>query len=367
MPVDARRPPSDSAEPTRAGARAGEARAGTKPVALALQGGGAHGAFTWGVLDRLLQEERVSLEAISATSAGTMNAVVMADGFAAGGREEARARLAAFWRAISAAGARYSPLRNNPFELWMRRAGWPSDLTPSWLAVQTMTQLFSPYQLNPLDLDPLREVLAAHVDFSRLRACKGGPELYVSATNVRTGKIKVFETHEITVDAVLASACLPHLFKAVEIDGEHYWDGGFMGNPAIFPLIYRKGCTDVVIVHINPLERAGVPKTASEIADRVNEISFNSSLMREMRAIAFVTRLIDEGRLDAGRYKRMLVHSIRDDAEMVRLGIATKYETDFAFLERLRDLGQAAGERWLSGHYEDIGQRSSIDLVETFL
>ena len=338
-----------------------------KPVTLALQGGGAHGAFAWGVLDKLLEDGRLDIEAMSATSAGAMNAVVMAYGVSIGGAEGARTKLEEFWKAISDAGSLYSPVRTFPWEKWLQASGFHSEFSPSFMAFQAMTHLFSPYQLNPFDFNPLRDVLVKIVDFEHLKVCPIATRLYLSATNVRTGKVKIFENGDLSANAVLASACLPYLFQAVEIDGEHYWDGGFMGNPAIFPLIYRQGSRDIVIVHINPLERKKLPTTAHEIFDRINEISFNSSLMREMRAIAFVTRLIDDGALDEKNYARILVHSVRDDAEMENLGVATKLNPDWDFLCRLRDAGRRRAEAWLNQNFEAVGQRSSVDLKAVYL
>lgn len=346
---------------------AGTAGVALKPVTLALQGGGAHGAFAWGVLDRLLEDGSLDVEAMSATSAGAMNAVVMAYGVSLGGAEGARAKLAEFWKAISDAGRLYSPVRTTPWEQWLQAFGIKSEVSPSFMAFQAMTHLFSPYQLNPWGFNPLKDVLTNVVDFSRLQICPVATRLYLTATNVRTGKVRIFENRELSADVVLASACLPYVFQAVEIDGEHYWDGGFMGNPAIFPLIYRKGSRDVVVVHINPLERAKLPVTAPEIFDRINEISFNSSLMREMRAIAFVTRLIDEGALDDKRYARVRIHGISDDAAMAELGVATKLNPDWEFLTRLRDAGRRACDVWLARNFESIGERSSVDIGDVYL
>ena len=338
-----------------------------KPVNLALQGGGAHGAFGWGVLDKLLEDGRLAIEAISATSAGAMNAVVLAHGYSLGGAEGARAKLDEFWREISSAGMLYSPVRSFPWEKWLQAYGIHTEFSPTFMAFQAMTHVFSPYQLNPLNFNPLRDVLEKVVDFSHLCACPHAPRLYLSATNVRTGKIKVFENQAVSSDVVLASACLPYIFQAVEIDGEHYWDGGFMGNPAIFPLIYNGRSRDVVLVHINPIVRKRLPTTAPEIFDRMNEISFNSSLMREMRAIAFVTRLIDDEALDRRKYSRMLIHSIRDDAEMAELGVATKLNPDWDFLCRLRDVGRRNAEEWLARSLDSVGRVSTVDFAEAFL
>ena len=344
------------------------ARGARKPVNLALQGGGAHGAFAWGVLDKLLEDDRLAMDAISATSAGAMNAVVMAIGMAEGGREGARAKLAEFWREVSQIGHLWGAVPASPFQP-------PTELLPPWPTTaafaffwfDAMTRVWSPYQLNPLDINPLKDVLLRVVDFDRLRLSPHATRLFLSATNVRTSKIRVFENAEITADVVMASACLPYIFKAVEIDGEAYWDGGFMGNPAIFPLIYRGASADVIIVHINPIVRDKLPTTAPEIFDRMNEISFNSSLMREMRAIAFVTRLLKDEAIDDGRYKRMLVHSIRDDIEMGRHGAETKINPEWSFLVRLRDAGRQAAERWLEASFERVGKETSVDLTADYL
>jgi NTE family protein len=342
-------------------------RTNQKSINLALQGGGAHGAFAWGVLDKIIEDGRLDISAISATSAGAMNAVVMAYGVSIGGMAGAREKLHEFWREISRAGEIYSPVRTSPWEKWLAAYGFTSEFSPAFMAFQSMTHLFSPYQLNPFDINPLKDVLQQVVDFERLSKCNRATRLFLSATNVRTGKIKVFENAQMSADAVLASACLPYVFKAVEIDGEAYWDGGYMGNPAIFPLIYNKGSKDVVIVHINPIERKKLPRSAPEIFDRINEISFNSSLMREMRTIEFVTRLIDEGALDDKKYARLRIHSIRDDAEMTQLGVATKLNPDWDFLCRLRDAGRARTAEWLETNLDHVGERSSIDLADVFL
>jgi NTE family protein len=347
------------------GAKASDAN--VKPVNLALQGGGAHGAFAWGVLDKIIEDGRISIEAISATSAGAMNAVVMAYGVSVGGMDGAREKLAEFWREISRAGELYSPVRTTPWEKILQLYGCHSEISPTFMAFQAMTHMFSPYQLNPFNFNPLKDVLTEVVDFNRLRTCNHATRLFLSATNVRTGKIKVFENSEMTPDAVMASACLPYVFQAVEIDGEPYWDGGFMGNPALFPLIYKCKTRDIVIVHINPIVREKLPKSAPEIFDRMNEISFNSSLMRELRAIEFVTRLIDEGALDSKNYQRMRIHSISDDAEMAHLGVATKLNPDWDFLCRLRDAGRRRAADWLEKNFDTIGTKSSVDLAEVYL
>ncbi|TLY52065.1 MAG: patatin-like phospholipase family protein [Gammaproteobacteria bacterium] len=334
-----------------------------KAINLALQGGGAHGAFAWGALDTLLADGRIDIEAISATSAGAMNAVVLADALSDGDREHARERLSAFWRAIANAGAKYSPVK--PLRDWSGRA-LPVEQSPFYWMFDTMTRLFSPYQLNPLNFNPLREVLEQQVDFEKLRKTRG-INVHLCATNVETGRVRIFNRDELTPDTVLASACLPLLFQTIEIDGAHYWDGGYIGNPAIFPLIYGSQSRDVVIIHINPIVRPGIPKTAPEILNRINEISFNSSLMREMRAIAFVTRLIQSKKVKASEMKQMLIHSIRDDEAMTAHSVASKLSPDWDFLCQLKDSGGAVTERWLRTHFDDLGQRSSVDLEAEFL
>jgi len=334
-----------------------------KAINLALQGGGAHGAFAWGALDAILADGRLDIEAVSATSAGAMNAVVLADALTGGDADHARERLTAFWRAIADAGQTWSPVR--PLRDWFGRA-LPVEQSPFYWMFESMTRLFSPYQLNPFNFNPLRQVLDQQVDFEKLRETNG-VNVHLCATNVETGKVRIFNRNELTVDSVLASACLPFMFQTIEIDGAHYWDGGYIGNPAIFPLIYGSNSRDVVIVHINPIVRHGVPKTAPEIMNRINEISFNSSLMREMRAVAFVTRLLDQGKVDPQDMKQMLIHSIRDDEAMTAHSVASKLNPDWDFLCQLRDSGGATTERWLRAHYDDVGRRSSVDLAAEFL
>ena len=338
--------------------------ADTKQINLALQGGGAHGAFGWGVLDRLAEDARLDIEGISGTSAGSVNAVVYAHGRMLGGRDGARAALEGFWRKVSESGRTYSPLGATP---WAE--GRSMNFNPAYILFDTMTRALSPHQFNPFDLNPLRDVLDACVDFEMLSGCRE-VELFISATNVRTGQIRVFRNHDVSLDSVMASACLPQLFRAVDVGGEAYWDGGFMGNPALFPLFYHTKSRDVVIVHINPIERVGVPATAPEIQDRVNEITFNSSLLRELRVVAFVTRLIEQGWLKdeyVGRMKHVLMHAIRADEAMSGLPVASKLNTDWGFLTRLRDLGRAAADAWLAQSFEHLGERSTVDLARDYL
>jgi NTE family protein len=338
--------------------------ASVKTVNLALQGGGAHGAFGWGVLDRLIEDGRLAFEGISAPSAGAMNAAVLASGWTQGGPEGARRALAAFWRAVSEACSRYSPYRG--FGFGNGPGQYSLEHSPGYLLMDMCTRLFSPYQLNPWNFNPLREVLEAHVDFAALRR-HSDIKLFLAATNVETCKVRIFECGDLTPDAVLASACLPFMFQAVEIEGQFYWDGGYLGNPAIFPLIYQCDSRDVVIVHLNPIVRRGCPRTAAEILNRLNEVSFNSSLMREMRAIAFVTTLIERGKLAPDEFKLMRIHSVRADEEMVQHGVSSKLNADWGFLSHLHDKGREYADKWLAQNFGAIGRASSVDVRAEFL
>lgn len=335
-----------------------------KTLNLALQGGGAHGAFTWGVLDRLLEEPHLNFEGIVATSAGAMNAAVMTYGLIEGGREGAQKALANFWRRVSHAAA-FSPIQPTPLDRLSRNRSLENS--PPYILFDLVTRMMSPYQFNPLNINPLRRVLEQSMDFEALRTARCKVKLNICATNVRTGKVKVFSNDDITCDAVMASACLPFLFRAVEIGEDAYWDGGYMGNPAIFPLIYGCDSPDVLIVHINPMSRPELPRTATEIMNRINEISFNSSLMREMRAIDFVTQLIDKGSIQGMALKRMLIHAISADDIMLGLGVASKLNADWEFLTDLRDAGRERAARWLVENHRHIGKRSTVDIHNTYL
>ncbi|MDA0786732.1 MAG: patatin-like phospholipase family protein [Proteobacteria bacterium] len=344
-------------------AKAGRGTGPAKQINLALQGGGAHGAYTWGVLDRLLEEPRIEIDAISGTSAGAMNAVVLAAGLSDDGAQGARSHLDQLWRRVADLD-RLSPIQRNLWD-WMG-GGFRLDNSPGLAFVETLTRTFSPYQVNPLNLNPLRGLIEDMVDFDLVRYASR-VKLFISATNVSTGRARIFENREITTEVLLASTCLPHVFQAVEIEGEHYWDGGYMGNPAIFPLIYGSDTRDVVIVQINPLERKGVPKTARDIQDRVNEISFNASLIHEMRAIHFVTRLIHSGALDEALYKRMLIHMIESEDTLEAFGASSKMNADWGFLCTLKEIGRNAADSWLDANFDKLGEESSIDVAATFL
>ena len=334
-----------------------------RPISLALQGGGAHGAFTWGVLDRLLEDGRLDLHGISATSAGAMNGAMLVYGMLDGGPEGARVLLRKFWKRI-ADGGRYSIFRPGPFD---KLAGNHNlDRSPAYHFFDLLTRSLSPYQFNPTGLNPLRETLDSLIDFERLRR-DAKIKLFVNTTNVRTGKIRVFSPKEITVDTLLASACLPHLFHAVEIDGEHYWDGGFMGNPAMFPLLYNCEASDIVLIEINPISIEKLPDSARAIIDRMNSISFNATMMREMRTIALVTRLLDQHRLtSASNLRRINFHIVQAEKEMERSGASSKFNLDEDFLEILFDLGRTTATRWLKENFQTIGVNSTVDLNKLF-
>jgi len=336
-----------------------------KSLNLALQGGGTHGAYAWGILDKILEDGRIDIEAISATSAGSMNATALAYGMHKGGRERAREALHDLWENISKAGQFYSPVRRTPFDESLFQS---SDNSLSYMAFKTFTRVFSPYQYNPFDINPLKDIMEDCVDFEELRRCDC-IKIFINATNVATGKPRIFHTNEITLDAVMASAALPDIFKAVEIDGQQYWDGGYLGNPALYPLFYNTDCCDLMIVHINPLERPELPQTAPDIMNRLNEISFNSSLMHEVRAIVFVKKLIEQDMLKdefKDQYKDILLHSIRADSALCDLSVASKYDSAWDFLISMRDKGQKQAALWLDKHFTDLGKKTTADL-EDFL
>ncbi len=332
-----------------------------KRINLALQGGGAHGAFTWGVLDHLLEDGRLGIEGISGTSAGAVNAVMLADGLRRGGTQEARKRLADFWRAASLGGD-LPPLQRAVAERLFSLV--PSEGSPTFNWLAAWSQYLSPYDLNPLNINPLKDLVERFVDFDGLRA--DARPIFIAATNVQTGQLHIFPHDKISAEAVMASACLPAMFRAVEIDGVSYWDGGYLGNPVLYPFFRSTDSEDVLIVQINPLIRKKIPTSTREIVGRVSEITFNSSLLAELRAIEFVNRQIDQGRLPHGtgknEYRRINVHRIVLEGLGERFASATKLRNDYKSFELLRKLGQRAARRFLEKHFEDVGARSSIDL-----
>lgn len=342
-----------------------------KTINIALQGGGAHGAFAWGVLDKLLEDGRLKAEGFTATSAGTMNALAFTQGLTENGPEGARACLENFWSEISKEGSIYSPTRGFSFGRMMdpKNIWGKSENHYGHFMFDTLTRIFSPYQFNPYNINPLKDVLERTINFDVIQSCDC-MKLFISATNVKSGKVKVFKTGEITLDVALASGCLPFIFKAVEVEGEHYWDGGYMGNPSLYPLFYETESEDIVLINLNPIERDEVPTTAPDIMNRVNEISFNASLLKELRAISFVKKLHREDMVNdkfKERYKNPRLHTVRADDAMKEYSVASKFDTDWTFLCELRDEGRKTMAQWLDDHIDNIGVRSSVDLEAEFL
>jgi NTE family protein len=346
--------------PGRGGTPAGNPA--SKSINLALQGGGAHGAFTWGVLEHLLSDDRLVIEGVSGTSSGAMNAIMLTDGLARGGRAEAQKRLSDFWRSVSSTGD-LPPLQRAVVERLL--AFTPAEGSPVQAWLDLMSRYFSPYDFNPLNINPLKELVERFVDF---KAVQSFPDiqLFISATNVQTGRVRIFPREKVTADAVMASACLPELFHAVEIDGVPYWDGGYLGNPVIFPFFGTTQTEDILVVQINPLVRQKTPTSSAEILNRFNEITFNSPLIAEYRAIDFVARLIDQGRVPhgtgPGQYRRIKVHRIVLDSFGTQLDASSKLTTDYDFFDMLRTNGKRAARRFLDEHFDDIGVKSTVDL-----
>ena len=325
-------------------------------VDLALQGGGSHGAFTWGVLDRLMDEPWLRIDGISGTSAGAMNAVVLTGGFAADGPAGAKSALSAFWRRV-ADSARFSPIRRSPFDVVLGR--WTLDTSPFYLAFDLASRVFSPYDLKFAGANPLQRVLADSVDFAQV--ARSPIRLFVTATNVHTGRGRVFRNAELTPDIVLASACLPTLFRAIEIDGQSYWDGGYAGNPTITPLVRESDSHDTLLVAVNPIERPETPRSAREILDRVNEVSFNATLLKELRMIALLRQVVDAGTSEGRKWAEMRMHLVTSKV-LADLGASSKFNAEWDFLCMLRDEGRRAAEAFLAANSQNIGQRSSMDL-----
>lgn len=332
-------------------------------IDLALQGGGSHGAYTWGVLDALLEDGRFVPVGVSGTSAGALNAAALATGFARGGHEGAREALRSLWNAIGGTAGCFGSMMRLP-GVWQGLMFNP-DEWPGYSWLQAWSHLFSPYQTNPLGINPLRLLVERHVDIEAIRS--GPVKLFITATAVRTGQAKVFDNSTLTVQALLASACLPQMNQAVEIDGQPYWDGGFSGNPALWPLIYGTSALDVVLVQINPLYREATPRTVEEINDRLNEITFNASLVSEMRAIAFVRRLVEKEQLDPTQYKTLRLHRVFDEEGLAPFDASSKVNTDPRLLDTLFSIGRASGLRWLAAHGADVGVRSTVDIEAEFL
>ena len=329
------------------------ATAGKKVVNLALQGGGSHGAFTWGVLDRLLEEKRLKFEGITATSAGAVNAVVLADGLAAGGREGARDALRLYWQKVSEISSR------GIFKTDKANSDFGLENSPGFLFVESLTFFASPYQMNPFNYNPVKDLLAETINFERVRQQRA-VKLFICATNVQTAKAKIFAGKDLGVEHVLASACLPLMMHAVEVDGEFYWDGSYAGNPAIFPLVYDCEARDIIMVHITPAERPGVPTTSPAIMNRTQEISFNTSLIREMRTIAFLNKLIDNDRVSGA--KRMLMHLIEAEDLIRGFSWSSRLNGDWDFLMHLHAMVRERADKWLATNFDHLGKQSTVDL-----
>ncbi|WP_431094470.1 patatin-like phospholipase family protein [Polaromonas aquatica] len=343
-------------------------------VNLALQGGGSHGAFTWGVLDALLADERIEFDGISGASAGAVNAVALAHGFATAQRDNspektyprdaARASLSKIWQGVAAMGSLGS-MADSISKMLI--GGWVTNRVSANLTGSTLTQWMSPYQSNPLDINPLRKLLQAEIDFHAIASLQA-PKAFVSATHVATGRAEIFSGKHLTLQAVMASTCLPTLFQAVEIDGQHYWDGGFSSNPSLLPLISECSSRDIIMVQINPLRRANIPRTSHDIADRVNELTFNASLLSQMRTIDFINRLLADGRLQEGeKYKSLLLHRIDGGEALENLPSSSKMSADGAMIEKLFEMGQGAAKRWLRRHFEALGQQSTVNIRRDYV
>lgn len=331
---------------------------GVKRINIALQGGGSHGAFTWGVLDALLEDGRIAIEAVSGTSAGAANAIVMAEGLTRGGPTMARERLAQFWTTISQEAAA-SPLQRTAIDVLLKN--WSLDSNPALAAFEMMSRVVSPYQFNPLNINPLEDLLEREIDFKRVQECDC-TTLYISATNVHTGRVRVFTGPDVTAKAVMASACLPYLFQAVEIDDIPYWDGGFMGNPVLFPFLDCCSSQDVLIVQVNPISRPTTPTTAREIMDRVNEISFNAPLIKELRHVDFINQCLQRGELDGLGYRQIFLHRVGGD-DIVQFPASTKLNAEWAFLTHLRDIGRESAKDWLADNFDKLGVEGSMELA----
>ncbi len=328
----------------------------TVSIDLALQGGGAHGAFTWGVLDRLLEESWLKIEGISGTSAGAMNAAALISGYMEGGPQTARAALELFWGRVSDA-ARLSPLQRSPMDVMLGR--WTLDTSPFFFVTDLMSRLFSPYDLTPKDVNPLRRILAEVIDFENI--ARAPIKIFVTATSVSTGRARVFRNADVSPDALLASACLPTMFQAVEIEDQLYWDGGYSGNPTITPLVRECRSRDTILVQINPIERKDRPRSATEIANRLNEVSFNAVLLKELRMIALLRQAANPGDREGAQWAGMRMHRISTEM-MTSLSASSKLLAEWKFLCMLRDEGRRAANAFLDLHGDDIGKRSTLDL-----
>lgn len=332
-----------------------------KRISLGLQGGGALGAFGWGVLDRLLADERIEIAAISGTSAGAVNGAVLADGYAlGGGREGARAALRRFWQGLSAASL-FSPVKRTPLDY--ASGDWSLRNSPGYQLMQLVGGVLAPPS-SPLSMNPMLPLLAGLIDFERVRQCRE-IAMFVPATNVRSGQGRIFTREQLDARVIAASACLPHVFAPVEIDGEAYWDGSFVGNPSLSPLVDAEA-RDIVIVQNNPVARGGLPMSLSDIHSRASEIAFNISFVREVSAIQHLGALVDAEQTELVHAAGVRLHMISGNDELQRLDLSTKYNTEWPFLLHLRDLGIATAQRWLDAHFGHIGVMSTLDPVPVY-
>lgn len=337
---------------------------GQKPIAVALQGGGSHGAFSWGVMDRLLEDGRFKIEGVTGTSAGGMNAVAVAQGLMKGNQQTAREELRKFWQEISNVGKHSSLNNRGPIDKMLGK--YTMYNSPGFLMFDLLSRMFSPYELNPMGTDPLRDTITKCFDFDYLRK-NTDVKVYLCATHVYTGRLKVFGNADLKPEALLATACLPTIHNAVKVDGEYYWDGGFIGNPVFFPLIYNCETPDIVLVQLNPTVREHLPTSSREIADRLNEITNNASVVREMRAISFISDLIDKGLLDKNKVKRVHMHLIEDESVFQDLGWSSKLNTEWEFLTHLFEKGRAAADKWIKENYDNVGKKTTAPMREHFV
>lgn len=339
-----------------------------KSINLALQGGGAHGAFTWGVLDVLATDPRIKFDGMTATSAGSMNAAVFISGYHHGGAPEGLSRLESFWRDVSELGDGFGAPQPDIMPDWLSKL-WGMKNDASYAMMDNLSRILSPYQFNPMNINPLEGVLKQHVDIRALKACDQ-IKLFVTATHVATGTPKIFSNQDLSIKAIMASAALPLMFQAVKIGRDYYWDGGYMGNPSLWPLFYHTEANDIVIVHINPLRRSKLPKDPATIENRLNEITFNASMLKELRAIAFVQKLIGDNWLKAEhrhKLKNVLIHAVRDDNFMDDLTLASKFDCSWPFLQKLRKAGQRTAKSWLKANFAKLGKTSSVNIHRDYL
>jgi NTE family protein len=330
-----------------------------KKVAIALQGGGAHGAFAWGVADRLLEDGRFDILGVSGTSAGGMNAASIVQGLVKGGTEAARATLKEYWKAMSDISKKISPYGLNPIDKMMKY--YNLDHSLGYLMMGQIQEHFSPYDINPSNKNPFGDFVKDFFDYSAIRNSKER-KIFLGTTHVKTGKVKIFSNPDFCSDVLMASACLPFMFQAVQVDGEYYWDGGFIANPAIFPLIYECDCSDIIVVQLTKTHREELPKSRADIVDRLKEITYNGCMVHEMRAIHFISRLIDEGKIDDKKVKRINMHMIKNEDSFKGLNLSSALNTDWDFLMMLHNEGRKAADKWINDHFDKVGTRQhSLD------